>query len=418
MRGMDLPQASRQARPRWARLSGLARVVPLLLIALAVAVQIGVAIWSGDSLPSDHTVNAVLNVTCTAVVVTSAWRSHGQLRMRLSRSLNTAFLLHGCLCLVVLVTRLPFSRTSMLLTLGLSLAGGALIVFLRERTAGPRVGVILNGAKAPPLAGAEMIASPTQDLRRYNVILTPMNMPLSAEWSAALSRAMLSGTQLRHVAEYLEEARGQTSIKHFHIDHLSDQAGHYAWIKRVSDLAATLLLLPVTLPLMLITALLVLVMMGRPVLFVQERIGLGGRRFRMFKFRTMASSASGEARAAKAGDLRVTPLGHILRRYRLDELPQFLNIALGDMSLIGPRPEWTLLHDEYVRQEPAYVYRNLVRPGITGWAQIRSGYSSNIAEARIKLSFNLYYVKNISLALDLQIAVRTLWALVTGYGAR
>lgn len=402
-----------------ARLRSIApAALPLVTVLLAALLQVGVIThWGATPLLSAYTAFAALNVGCTMSVVVSAWRLHGQLRLRLTRTLNTAILMHGLLALTVLIIRLPFSRPAMLLALGVSLAGGTLIVFLRECSAGPRVGMIQDGIEPIPLVGAEILTSPEEDLRRYNVILTPMK-PLSAEWSASLSRAMLSGAQLRHAAEYLEEARGQTSVRHFHIDHLSDRAGQYEWVKRAADLALTVFFLPVTLPLMLVTAGLVLLFMGRPVLFVQDRVGIGGRRFRMFKFRTMARGSPEHGAATVCGDQRVTSLGRVLRRYRLDELPQFLNIARGDMSLIGPRPEWVVLHEEYASHEPAYVYRNLVRPGLTGWAQVRSGYAGDLAETRVKLSYDLYYVKNLSLGLDLQIALRTLWALISGYGAR
>lgn len=394
-----------------------------IMLLLTGALQVGtVSSWGNDQLSIGMAVYAFLNVTSTGLVGISAWRLHGLLRFRLTAVMNTAFLLHGALAFSVLILRLPFSRSAMLIGLLSSAICGVAVVLLRERLAGPRVGIIASAAdeiQAVAVATqADVICSPTQDLRRYNVILTPMAAPLSTEWSAAVSRAMLFGAQLRHAAEYLEEARGQTSVPHFHIDHLSDRAVHYMWVKRATDLAATLFFLPVTAPVMLLTALIILVRMGRPVLFVQERVGLGGKTFRMFKFRTMAPDPSGQASATSVGDLRVTPLGRVLRRYRVDELPQFVNIARGDMSLIGPRPEQPALHKQYACDEPAFVYRTLVRPGLSGWAQIRSGYASNLAESRVKLSYDLYYVKNLSMGLDLQIAVRTVWALVTGYGAR
>lgn len=386
---------------------------------LALGVQLA-AVTDGWIKPvlEEHVPYLALNTLCTVIVTLLAQQAHGQISLRLTRTLNAAFLVHGCLAFAVLVMRMPFSRSAMLAGLIVSLVAAVLIIFVRETRAGPRVGAIQGRTEALPLSNVETIMSPEQDLRQYDVLLTPMSTPLSAEWSAAVSRAMLTGTQLRHAAEYLEEARGQTSVRHFHVDHLSDNAGQYAWIKRTFDLVLIIAVLPVAAPLMLITALMVLVLMGRPVLFVQERVGLGGRVFRMFKFRTMAPNRASTTSATAVGDMRVTSLGRILRRYRLDELPQFLNVAAGEMSLIGPRPEQPSLQADYVRQEPAFAYRNLVRPGITGWAQIHSGYASNLEESRLKLSYDLYYVKNISLGLDLQIALRTIWTLLSGHGAR
>lgn len=115
---------------------------------------------------------------------------------------------------------------------------------------------------------------------------------------------------------------------------------------------------------------------------------------------------------------RITRLGHFLRRYRIDELPQLWNVALGDMSIVGPRPEWHVLSTQYESEFQAFQYRHLVRPGITGWAQVRGGYASDLAETRVKVGYDLFYIKNFSFALDLQILVRTVWTLVSGSGAR
>jgi lipopolysaccharide/colanic/teichoic acid biosynthesis glycosyltransferase len=122
--------------------------------------------------------------------------------------------------------------------------------------------------------------------------------------------------------------------------------------------------------------------------------------------------------ATEVGDSRVTPVGRVLRRFRIDELPQLWNVLTGDMSLVGPRPEQPHLTENYTRALPAFAYRTLVRPGITGWAQLRSGYAANLVETRAKLTYDLYYIKNMSLTLDLKIALRTFWILLSGIGAR
>jgi lipopolysaccharide/colanic/teichoic acid biosynthesis glycosyltransferase len=115
---------------------------------------------------------------------------------------------------------------------------------------------------------------------------------------------------------------------------------------------------------------------------------------------------------------RVTPVGRFLRKSRIDELPQLWNVIKGDMSIIGPRPEWTELGRGYEEQMPAYAYRHLVRPGITGWAQVRAGYAADLSETRVKVGYDLYYIKNFSLSLDVQILTRTVWTLLSGSGAR
>jgi lipopolysaccharide/colanic/teichoic acid biosynthesis glycosyltransferase len=168
----------------------------------------------------------------------------------------------------------------------------------------------------------------------------------------------------------------------------------------------------------IVAAVAILITMGQPVLFTQRRIGKGGAPFTMYKLRTMAALGLVESRATVIRDPRITPLGKLLRRFRIDELPQLINVLRGEMSLIGPRPEQPLLTERYIVQMPAFSYRHLVKPGITGWAQVNAGYAANLAETKLKLEHDLFYIKNYSLALDLQILVRTLVTLAGGGGAR
>jgi lipopolysaccharide/colanic/teichoic acid biosynthesis glycosyltransferase len=153
---------------------------------------------------------------------------------------------------------------------------------------------------------------------------------------------------------------------------------------------------------------------------VQDRVGLGGKSFKMLKLRTMRPAAVGAAAAATdaANSVRITPVGRFLRKYRIDELPQLFNVLVGNMSVVGPRPEWKVLSDAYREKFPVYSYRTLVRPGITGWAQVRSGYAADLEETRMKVGYDLFYIKNFSFALDVQILVRTIWTLVSAFGAR
>ena len=154
-------------------------------------------------------------------------------------------------------------------------------------------------------------------------------------------------------------------------------------------------------------------------------MGRGGRIFRINKFRTMrgVSDVSGDSSeaarlAVSSAHARVTPFGRRLRKYRLDELPQLFNVLGGTMSLIGPRPEWVVTAAEFFERIPHYPYRHLVRPGITGWAQVNQGHVTELNDAMIKLELDQYYVKHLSFALDLVVGVRTLRTILTGHGAR
>lgn len=182
----------------------------------------------------------------------------------------------------------------------------------------------------------------------------------------------------------------------------------YAAVKRAMDLLFVALAAPIAIVLIVGCGLLILVLMGRPVFFVQSRTGKDGCIFQMYKLRTMEQSRSGTIVATAKNDPRITSFGWFLRVSHLDEVPQLWNIVKGDMSLIGPRPEQPQLVEIYRTTLPGYDLRHRVVPGLTGWAQVNSGYAADVVETRIKLQYDLYYVYNFGPALDLQIFVRTI----------
>ena len=189
--------------------------------------------------------------------------------------------------------------------------------------------------------------------------------------------------------------------------------------KRLTDVIVAATMLVVLAPVMVFAALLVLVTDGRPILYVQERTGQGGRPYRIRKFRTMRRDAE-ELGAAWATDRdpRVLPVGRFLRRSRLDELPQLWNVLRGDMSLVGPRPERDVFLRELKARWPLFALRELAKPGLSGWAQLKYGYGSTIEEQGRKLEYDLYYIKNISLFLDLVCLLATAKVVLLGRGAR
>lgn len=357
-----------------------------------------------------------------AVVVILALRLQGRLDGKLATVLGRILLVHGVLAFVILITRQYYSNQAMLLSAAVSTVLGPLVMYLLHRTL-PSRAALLGPAEALSLKlpiAFDRITDPNADLRPYDIVLTTGVVDMSPEWAQTLTRAMLLGKPVRHLAEYLEENDGMVSIEHFNLDHLPDTSlTGYRTGKRVFDVILVLASVPVTLPLLSIGMLAVLLSEGGPVFFVQTRIGLGGSKFDVYKLRTMRPTMTSDRdRVTDIGDSRITRVGYWLRRFRIDELPQLWNVFKGDMSIIGPRPEWTVLSDQYVSQFPEYAYRSLVRPGITGWAQVRGGYAADLAETRVKVAYDLFYIKNLSFALDLQILVRTVWTLVSGSGAR
>jgi Undecaprenyl-phosphate glucose phosphotransferase len=176
--------------------------------------------------------------------------------------------------------------------------------------------------------------------------------------------------------------------------------------KRVFDICFSLLAIVLTAPLMLVTALAVKLTSRGPILYAQERMGMDGRTFPILKFRTMRTDAElAGARMASKEDSRRTPIGTFLRKYSIDELPQFFNVLVGDMSLVGPRPERPVFIEEFKRQIPRYHLRHKVKAGITGWAQINGLRGQTSIQKRIE--YDLYYIENWSLLMDLKILVRT-----------
>ncbi len=193
-----------------------------------------------------------------------------------------------------------------------------------------------------------------------------------------------------------------------------------AWqfaLKRVFDVVFSLLALILLSPVMLVTAILVTTSSKGTVFFRQERIGLGGKPFRIIKFRSMVANAeSGGPQLSSADDPRITPIGRFLRRTRMDELPQFWNVLKGDMSLVGPRPERQHFIDRILQVAPHYRHLHKVRPGLTSWGQVKFGYAENVDQMVRRLKYDILYIENMSLAVDLKILAYTVIIILKGDG--
>ena len=193
-------------------------------------------------------------------------------------------------------------------------------------------------------------------------------------------------------------------------------------VKRLLDTTFIVMSAPLIIPMALVVAL-IIKWEGRHdngnILFTQQRIGQGGQLFTMYKFRSMIASAEvAGAQMASKDDMRVTKFGRFIRKTRIDELPQFINVLKGEMSLIGPRPEQLDFVEQFNDTIPFYRYRHIVKPGISGWAQVMQGYAGDEDETKIKLEHDFFYIKNFSLTLDLLIVSKTIQTMITGFGAR
>lgn len=188
----------------------------------------------------------------------------------------------------------------------------------------------------------------------------------------------------------------------------------YRMLKRGLGVMAAAIGLLLCAPLMVLIALLIKLDSGGPVFFVQERIGLQGRRFRLIKFRSMLPGDGSTSEWARDNADRITRVGRRLRKYHLDELPQFFNILRGDMELVGPRPHPLSHHELFEREIPHFALRSAISPGLTGWAQVRAGYANDLAGEMEKMRYDLYYLMHQSLALDVRIVLETIKIVIFG----
>lgn len=242
----------------------------------------------------------------------------------------------------------------------------------------------------------------------------------------ALITCKLSGIQIMDRLTFFEEVRGYVDLESVKADWIIFAEGFRGGsilergLKRTMDVLTSTGFLLLTSPLFLLCAVAVRLTSRGPILYRQERVGLDGKPFKVLKFRSMRVDAeeSGTPRFAEENDPRVTPIGRLLRRTRADEIPQAINVLRGDMSFVGPRPERPFFVEKLSEQVPFYRERHCLKPGITGWAQIRYPYGATFEDSRRKLEYDLYYVKNYSIFLDLLIILQTLRVVLFPHGVR
>ncbi len=240
-----------------------------------------------------------------------------------------------------------------------------------------------------------------------------------------LLECRVRGVRVRDLSAFYERVRGEVPIESLKASWLIYGEGFSqdvsrGFVKRTFDIVLSLVLLILALPVMLLTAIAIFLEGGGPVFFLQERVGRAGRTFLCVKFRSMQIDAEGDgvARWASVNDARVTVVGKLLRKLRIDELPQLFNVLSGEMSLVGPRPERPSFVAGLKEEIRFYDVRHSIKPGVTGWAQIRYPYGSSVKDSQRKLQYDLYYVKNHSLALDVLILMETVRVVVFGEGAQ
>lgn len=233
-------------------------------------------------------------------------------------------------------------------------------------------------------------------------------------------RALSSGCRVLDEASFYEELFEEVPVRHinegwFFTAKLGGTNPFHAGLKRLVDIVAAAAGILLTAPIFLVLWVLIRMTSRGPAIYSQERCGRYGKTFRIYKLRSMVENAEPDGpQWAGRGDPRITPLGRFLRKTRFDEIPQFWNVLKGDMSFVGPRPERPEMVEDIEKAVPYFAFRHLTRPGITGLAQVRFQYGANLEDARRKLQYDLFYIKNWSILLDIQIILRTFSAIMKG----
>lgn len=344
--------------------------------------------------------------------------------------LPTFALTYGLVFLAIFFFRFDYSRFQAAGSFVMSVSWYFGINLLSRRLVPYRLAIIPGGNvdQVRSIGGViwHRLASPETPLGNTQGIVVDLRAALSDAWQRFIADSVLSGRPVYHVKQITESLTGRVEIEHFSENTLGSLNPNQAYIgiKQAVDWLGALFVLVALSPLLAIVALTIRLESRGPALFRQERLGYRGEVFMIYKFRTMRAEPpvggadEKEQAITRSGDDRITRFGRLLRRTRIDELPQILNILRGEMSWIGPRPEAVVLSRWYEAELAFYRYRHIVRPGISGWAQVSQGHVAALDDVLEKLHYDFYYIKNFSPWLDVLIVFRTIKTILTGFGAR
>lgn len=419
----------RPLRPTlWARLRF--QIMGAILIAAVLPCLVRLQIYG---ISADLSVLKNTMIGIAAAIVVGAWlmRNVGtypgaEAQASALPSFCVAF---GILLIVFVFGRIPYNRVNLSLGFVLSLGWFFVISASVQRRKRLRVGVIPLGSATNVQQFSHVtwvfLHTPDDIFVGLDAIAVDLRIDLPSEWDRKLADCALARVPVYHIKHLMESLTGQVELEHLSENSFGSLAPRqdYLALKWLVDWCVALAMGVILMPLMLAIGLLIRLTSQGPALFRQERIGYQGRPFLVYKFRTMkvAQPNAGEERnlaITRERDDRITSLGRFLRKSRIDELPQILNVLKGEMSWIGPRPEAAVLSRWYEQEIPFYRYRHIVRPGIAGWAQVCQGHVADVDQVRMKLHYDFYYIKHYSPWIDLLIVVRTVRTMMTGYGAR
>lgn len=332
---------------------------------------------------------------------------------------------------VFFALRLPYSRAQFLMSFALLVCWFYIVMFVLARIRTVQFGLvcprILPRIEAVPGISWHHFETPDQAATapRMPLVVNFDHPGLTEEWERFIAEEAVQGRRIFSDKQLIESLAGRTSIHHLSenvFGHLAPDS-IFSPAKRYVDSIFAALALIFLFPLLLLVAAAIRIDSKGPALFRQIRVGYRGQTFVLYKFRSMRVDAERDRAGTNPditqdSDQRITRVGSFIRKSRIDELPQIWNILLGQMSWIGPRPETIVLSEWYENEIPFYRYRHIVRPGITGWAQVKQGHVTSIEDVKRKLEYDLYYIKHYSIWTDILIVIQTAQVVVTGFGAK
>ena len=335
----------------------------------------------------------------------------------------------GIVLSVIVFYRIEYTRALLLLSFLSCIFWFFMVYLVVQRKTVLRLGTI-PGGRVPRFEDLTGVTSKRLKLDSpidgIDAITADFRYDHSDEWEARIADYTLAGIPVYHSKDLFESLTGRTELENLSENNFGALGPANSWMmpKQVIDWVAALIALPLLSPFCVLAAIAIKLDGPGPILFRQSRAGYRGEEFTVLKFRTMRVNGNGSEAASvddlitREDDHRITRIGRFLRFSRIDEIPQLINVLRGEMSLIGPRPEASELSAWYRAEVPFYRYRHIVKPGITGWAQVNQGHVAGVEDIKMKLQFDFYYIRNFSVWLDILIVMKTVKTMFTGFGHR
>lgn len=404
-----------------------------LLFACALPLLLRVDMALTEKLSGSAQLNSFIAATCAVLAgyffVRRLTRFPGV--TAISYILPTFAVSYGAVLLAIVIFRIDYSRFFLMLSFLFAQFWFHFVYVMSKRAVRATFAIVPAGKvdrlKSIPDVNWEWLTRPELTGKPPNGLVADLRADFGRlrEWETFIAETAVRGIPVYHYKQIGETLTGKVEIEHLSENTLGSLLPNLVYLrfKQSLDVAGAVLVIPFLLPLFAIIGLWIRNDSPGPVFFRQQRMGYRGRPFRVWKFRTMVHDPAGDivdrdTSITTDGDPRITRVGRFLRKTRLDELPQVLNILRGEMSWIGPRPEALALSQWYESEIPFYRYRHIVRPGISGWAQVNQGHVADVSEVHGKLHYDFYYIKNYSIWLDIVITIRTAVIVITGFGAR